>query len=789
MPFKPRVRADMKKWIYFIFHFFGGLNLALGLIACAALFVAAGTFIEGRSGSHLLAAYWTYHNRAFIGLLFLFFINILFAALRRWPFKKKHIPFLVTHLGLLMLIAGVLIKNRWGLQGMLTVWEGEESEWVHLPHSQALSIENRGNRAHFFHRFESLAPHDFSCPGDPVLRGELIAYAPHVVEKMETWIKGNHLQICGYPLIGLTDWGKEMALPQATAPLSAALAKMGSPHVIALRTDEVQEAVRAVYLSQTALAITGRREEKLFMPLAEALSASHAFMGGVSETTLFLKQGQSDRIEAVWSAEGSSKMQAAVYLNGADALLTLPVEEALPHPIFSIDLIRSQHVLLVIEDREQTVHFFAFDTCGRAYREGVDLFELEKLAVYDGGFRGYRAQIQLPLCSPPSGRGEKERAAFAVLEKRMRDVLVANPLLNPPLELFKEACQEADIDFVSGLVAFLSDWYNQKTFLFSSSRAQSPFVRSIFEKIKWEKISIQDRSAAAWTAELFELLQEGWNRAIDPFETLEGIRWPFLESLREASAKKTKAMLNAIAEQIFALADKFPLFELKEQRKEEVLSAYFRAYGIDPTSLLFYRAEQKESVDPFSEVTQAKEQAGIELETVLAHRLEPIEQRPKLEDLRPGIVVAFEEGNKRETLTLAYDKTGRGLSWPLMNGRYLVRFEPYAERIPYRIGLIEARQIAYPQSNQIYSYEAQISLSCGDRMIFTTLSMNHVFETEEGFRFYLSGISHSVDGTKKGVHLAVNYDPVKYWLTYPGAVLVCLGAIVLFFRKKPGKGV
>ena len=61
--------------------------------------------------------------------------------------------------------------------------------------------------------------------------------------------------------------------------------------------------------------------------------------------------------------------------------------------------------------------------------------------------------------------------------------------------------------------------------------------------------------------------------------------------------------------------------------------------------------------------------------------------------------------------------------------------------------------------------------------------MNQVYESEQGYRYYLSNIQGD-PGEIKEVHLAVNYDPAKYFLTYPGGALVVLGALLLLFRKK-----
>src|SRR5262245_37532796 len=107
-----------------MFRFLGSLAFAIGLIAATVVFVIAGTLLESWSQSHLFAAALTYHHPVFQVLLWLYFVNILFSALNRFPFEKKHIPFLLTHLGLLMLLAGVFVKNHFGVQGACALTEG-----------------------------------------------------------------------------------------------------------------------------------------------------------------------------------------------------------------------------------------------------------------------------------------------------------------------------------------------------------------------------------------------------------------------------------------------------------------------------------------------------------------------------------------------------------------------------------------------------------------------------------------------------------------------------------------
>ncbi len=131
-----------------LFRFLGSLPVALCLIGIAALLVLIGTFIESHTQSHLLAARYTYAHPLFYLLLGGFFINILFSALFRWPFQKKHLPFLMTHLGLLMILAGTMIKNRFGLQGQRWIGEGGSEQEVLIPHTHALYLEKKGEEPH-----------------------------------------------------------------------------------------------------------------------------------------------------------------------------------------------------------------------------------------------------------------------------------------------------------------------------------------------------------------------------------------------------------------------------------------------------------------------------------------------------------------------------------------------------------------------------------------------------------------------------------------------------------------
>jgi uncharacterized protein YijF (DUF1287 family) len=58
-----------------------------------------------------------------------------------------------------------------------------------------------------------------------------------------------------------------------------------------------------------------------------------------------------------------------------------------------------------------------------------------------------------------------------------------------------------------------------------------------------------------------------------------------------------------------------------------------------------------------------------------------------------------------------------------------------------------------------------------------------VHETWDGYRFYLSSITPSDESAVKQVQIVVNYDPAKYLLTYPGAIVLSCGILMLFLLR------
>jgi sugar lactone lactonase YvrE len=103
-------------------QFFASLKLAVVLILGAAFIFALGTFIEAGYGTPA-AAFGVYQTWWFNLCLLLLAINIFSAAAIRYPWKRHQTGFVVTHIGLLVLLAGAALGRIYGIDAQVFVFE------------------------------------------------------------------------------------------------------------------------------------------------------------------------------------------------------------------------------------------------------------------------------------------------------------------------------------------------------------------------------------------------------------------------------------------------------------------------------------------------------------------------------------------------------------------------------------------------------------------------------------------------------------------------------------------
>jgi len=138
------------------FRFFASLKLAVVLLAVLIIGAIAGTLYESSFDAKVARAY-VYGAPWFNAWLLFLAANLTVSALSRWPWKKHHVAFLVTHLGIITLLTGSLIGRTWGIEGTITLFKGEPPTNRLLVDQHQLRVRDtdglvKGYPAEFIHR-------------------------------------------------------------------------------------------------------------------------------------------------------------------------------------------------------------------------------------------------------------------------------------------------------------------------------------------------------------------------------------------------------------------------------------------------------------------------------------------------------------------------------------------------------------------------------------------------------------------------------------------------------------
>ncbi len=115
-----------------VYRFLASLKLAVISLGALAATLAYATFFESWYGTGAAQEY-IYRSAGFAVLLAFLGMNILCAALIRYPWKKRQTGFVVTHAGLLTVLVGSYYSVRTGDEGQVGMLEGDvKSELVRI---------------------------------------------------------------------------------------------------------------------------------------------------------------------------------------------------------------------------------------------------------------------------------------------------------------------------------------------------------------------------------------------------------------------------------------------------------------------------------------------------------------------------------------------------------------------------------------------------------------------------------------------------------------------------------
>jgi hypothetical protein len=101
-------------------HLLGSLNVAVILLVTIAGMIAFATIMESKFDT-AVARYYIYDNPLFTLWLVVLALNLFCAALTRWPWQKKHIGFVVTHAGIILMLTGAVVGRTWGFEAFVTL--------------------------------------------------------------------------------------------------------------------------------------------------------------------------------------------------------------------------------------------------------------------------------------------------------------------------------------------------------------------------------------------------------------------------------------------------------------------------------------------------------------------------------------------------------------------------------------------------------------------------------------------------------------------------------------------
>lgn len=834
-----------------LYHFLGSIYLAILLIALTAIFVAAGTVLEAWHDSHLFSASFTYHHPVFFTLIWGFFINILISALRRWPFQKKHIPFLMTHLGLLLLLSGVMVKSYFGVQGSMSILEGGSNYRIFLPHTHVIRLEKKDPPQQIEYPLDYLFNHEAEVDG---MSMRLIDYAPHSYEQKESWIKGDHAFISGYnPLAVNSINPTQIQFHQQSTPWN----------VLALSTSQVSETAKHFYLDGLIIRISDPSGELISeLPLLKALEQplpifSHTCIFSLEWNNSFNNLSLNINID---------QEKLSIPLTGSESLInknvSTPYRGKLP---FIIDLQRKPLLLMIHDDQGDDTLLF-FNAYGEIDHRFFKNDQLPSLIVYAGGFGGYAVQTLFPFDQFPQNRHDKEEAKLFHLALQLRQNLKAKTTLSPPLQLFQKSIDPNKGDLAAQLLQFLKTWDRSGQLLFTGPYNDD--LSQLAQKMDWNGITLEEQYACGWLCYLLEEMDEAL-KSKNLYQILQERGWPFAHKFQHFNQTDPDQMIVLLAQQLRAAATELPPPPvLPEKMALKAFSAFLRAYGItlntimnENSDLRSYHAARifhskvrnilspliqqpvhllarlisslpqespwlkeinlaylefqnqlgntqvvrdvlaQEILEAFityaplsTEILSENEIENLSrnlnakdlyLETPLTLRHQKLIPLKKWEDNHPLVTLEINKDGKKEYITLAYDKYGTGLAWPILNGDYRMRYQPQFVEIPYRIRLHDGRQINYPGTQQPFSYESDLIITnrTDQTKVEATLSMNNVYETKDGYRLYLASLSPPFEEAPQRVQIVVNYDPAKYILTYPGALFLTLGIIFLFWPQ------
>ena len=164
-----------------IFWTLCSLKLAVLIILTITVLLATATVLESVYDTKT-AQYWIYQSLIFHLALAFLGINIFSVAVSRYPWTWRHVPFLLAHLGILVLLVGSWITDQKAIDGSIRISEGQTSSVVELD-STSLVMSAQDKIFSYPIRWQppgtSFRPFKVQPPFDPSFTLVIDQFLPH----------------------------------------------------------------------------------------------------------------------------------------------------------------------------------------------------------------------------------------------------------------------------------------------------------------------------------------------------------------------------------------------------------------------------------------------------------------------------------------------------------------------------------------------------------------------------------------------------------------------------------
>jgi hypothetical protein len=138
MPSNPNTLRKLWKRV---FRFLSSVKLAVILLMVLIVATAIGTIYESRFDAKVARAY-VYDAPWFNVWLLILGVNLAAAAFSRYPWKKHHTGFVITHAGIITLLVGAVVGRVYGIEGTMTIFKGHEPSNRLVIDQQEVRIQN-----------------------------------------------------------------------------------------------------------------------------------------------------------------------------------------------------------------------------------------------------------------------------------------------------------------------------------------------------------------------------------------------------------------------------------------------------------------------------------------------------------------------------------------------------------------------------------------------------------------------------------------------------------------------